>query len=128
MCYHSSRAGDIVPQVRAAGECGRTPEAIRQGGGNGEMQAAIVSAGPAPEARSGIKIVPRWQPPRGVAASAWLLARREMRDLAGDWRILGPAVLLTVIFPLLMVMITVQGGAFLLGRGSSIKIDSLVPL
>ncbi|MGH2606952.1 MAG: hypothetical protein ACRDG5_10215, partial [Anaerolineales bacterium] len=40
--------------------------------------------------------------PAGLLGGAWLVAGREIRDHMRDWRILGPIVVLTVFFPMLM--------------------------
>src|SRR5690242_19566715 len=58
---------------------------------------------------------------------AWIVARREMVDLLSDWRILGPALLLVVVFPLLLVVITAQGYSLALRRQSDFDVLALIP-
>jgi ABC-type transport system involved in multi-copper enzyme maturation permease subunit len=76
---------------------------------------------------------PRIAPRAGLAQAptlpqaAWLVAWRDMRDLVGDWRIIGPALLLIVVFPLLMVVMSSQGRLFLAHAYPTFTFDSVVP-
>src|SRR6476646_2402661 len=70
----------------------------------------------------------RAAPRAGLAQQpACLIAWRDMRDLVGDWRIIGPAILLIVVFPLLMVVMSSQGRLFLTHAYPAFSFDSLVP-
>jgi ABC-type transport system involved in multi-copper enzyme maturation permease subunit len=67
-------------------------------------------------------------PSRSQRANAsWLIARREIVDLLSDWRIIGPALLLVVVFPLLLVIMSAQGQGFLTRRVSADAFTNLVP-
>src|SRR5947208_2377615 len=66
-----------------------------------------------PSALSPQPLAPRWPPPQGLAQAAWIIARREMADVISDWRILAPALMVVVVFPLLVVIMTAQSGPFL---------------
>ena len=66
-------------------------------------------------------------PAPALPQAAWLIAWRDMRDLVGDWRIIGPAILLIVVFPLLMVVMSSQGRLFLTHAYPAFSFDSLVP-
>ena len=70
---------------------------------------------------------PRWQPPRRTLDAAWIVARREMLDVVSDWRILTPALLLIIVFPLLMVILSAQGTPFLARRLPGFSVAGLVP-
>src|SRR4051794_26301201 len=61
------------------------------------------------------------------SAAVWLVARREMADLVTDWRIIGPAGLLIVVLPLLLVLMTVQGQRYLVRHPVDFAVESLVP-
>ncbi|HMA35763.1 MAG TPA: ABC transporter permease subunit [Chloroflexia bacterium] len=62
-------------------------------------------------------------------AGAQLVARREIDDLLSDWRILGPALLLVVVFPILMVIMSAEGRIYLLHHPGSVSfsIVTLIP-
>ena len=66
-------------------------------------------------------------PPPQRAQASWLVARREIVDLLSDWRIIGPALLLVVVFPLLLVVMSAQGQGFLTRRVSADAFTNLVP-
>ncbi|HUS15926.1 MAG TPA: ABC transporter permease subunit [Chloroflexia bacterium] len=66
--------------------------------------------------------------PRRERAVAALVARREIVDLVSDWRILGPAFLLIVVFPVLMVVVSGQTQGFLARRNPEFAFAALVPL
>ncbi len=70
---------------------------------------------------------PHWLPPQGTLRAAWIVARREMLDVVSDWRIVGPALLLVVIFPLLVVVMSAQGAPFLARRFPGFSLGGLVP-
>jgi ABC-type transport system involved in multi-copper enzyme maturation permease subunit len=87
----------------------------------GTTDAAPVTARAAPTVR------PHWLPPPGLWRPAWIVARREMVDVVSDWRIVGPALLLVVVFPLLVVVMSAQGAPFLARRFPGFSIGALVP-
>lgn len=70
---------------------------------------------------------------RSIApTSGWLLgalsvARREIRDQLRDWRILGPIILLTLFFPLLMNFTARAAVDFVARYGAEIIGDRLIP-
>jgi ABC-type transport system involved in multi-copper enzyme maturation permease subunit len=78
---------------------------------------------PAPATGNRTRLAP--PPPR--AQASWLIARREIVDLLSDWRIIGPALLLVVVFPLLLVIMSAQGHDFLIRRISPDAFTNLVP-
>jgi ABC-type transport system involved in multi-copper enzyme maturation permease subunit len=78
---------------------------------------------PAPATGNRARLAP--PPPR--AQASWLIARREIVDLLSDWRIIGPALLLVVVFPLLLVIMSAQGHDFLIRRISPDAFTNLVP-
>jgi ABC-type transport system involved in multi-copper enzyme maturation permease subunit len=84
---------------------------------------AVPLSGPA--ARPAVR--PRWLPPQGIGQAAWIVARREMVDVVSDWRIVGPALLLVVVFPLLVVVMSAQGAPFLARRFPGFSVGALVP-
>lgn len=86
--------------------------------------AAPVVALPAPATPA---VRPHWLPPQGVWRAAWIVARREMVDVVSDWRIVGPALLLVVVFPLLVVVMSAQGAPFLARRFPGFSVGALVP-
>ena len=65
--------------------------------------------------------------PAQTRRAAWIVARREMSDVLSDWRIVAPALLLVVVFPLLMVLMTAQGAPFLARRVAGFSVAGLVP-
>ncbi len=69
------------------------------------------------------RLTPRYR----RAQASWLIARREIVDLLSDWRIIGPALLLVVVFPLLLVIMSAQGQGFLTRRVSADAFTNLVP-
>ncbi|HEX6606219.1 MAG TPA: ABC transporter permease subunit [Chloroflexia bacterium] len=83
--------------------------------------APAVRPAPATEGRA------RLAPPPPCAQASWLIARREIVDLLSDWRIIGPALLLVVVFPLLLVIMSAQGHDFLIRRVSPDAFTNLVP-
>jgi ABC-type transport system involved in multi-copper enzyme maturation permease subunit len=78
-------------------------------------------------ARAAPHVRPHWLPPRGLGRAAWIVARREMVDVVSDWRIVGPALLLVVVFPLLVVVMSAQGAPFLAHRFPGFSVGALVP-
>jgi ABC-type transport system involved in multi-copper enzyme maturation permease subunit len=73
------------------------------------------------------QVRPRWPPPRRTRDAAWIVARREMIDVVSDWRIVAPALLLIVVFPILMVILSAQGTPFLVRRLPGFSVAALVP-
>ncbi len=57
----------------------------------------------------------------------WLVAQRELRDQARDWRILFPLVVLTLSFPLLMNAVAHQAVRFFAKYGTNLIAERLVP-
>src|SRR5690349_14440621 len=74
-------------------------------------------------------VAPRWQPPRSTLAAAWIIARREISDVVSDWRLVFPALLLIVVFPLLLVVLSAQAklSPFLAQRVPGLNVGTLVP-
>jgi uncharacterized membrane protein SpoIIM required for sporulation len=64
---------------------------------------------------------------RGTLASAWIVARRELRDQLRDWRIISPIVLLTLFFPMLMNLTARQVDSFVSRYGATIIGERLMP-
>lgn len=64
---------------------------------------------------------------RGTLASAWIVARRELRDQLRDWRIITPIVLLTLFFPMLMNLTARQVDSFVSRYGATIIGERLMP-
>lgn len=60
-------------------------------------------------------------------ASAWVLARRELRDQLRDWRIITPIVILTLFFPMLMNLTARQVDSFVSRYGATIIGERLLP-
>jgi uncharacterized membrane protein SpoIIM required for sporulation len=59
--------------------------------------------------------------------SILLLARRELRDQARDWRIVAPLAILAVAFPVLMNEVARQAVEFFARYGTTLIADRLVP-
>jgi uncharacterized membrane protein SpoIIM required for sporulation len=59
--------------------------------------------------------------------SAWLVARRELRDFSRDWRLLGPIVLLTIFFPWLMNLTAGMAVNFVNRYGAPLVAERLIP-
>ncbi len=57
----------------------------------------------------------------------WLVAQRELRDQARDWRILFPLIVLTLSFPLLMDAVAHQAVRFFAKYGTNLIAERLVP-
>ncbi|GAP15137.1 ABC-2 family transporter protein/Integral membrane protein DUF95 [Longilinea arvoryzae] len=57
----------------------------------------------------------------------WIIAKREVRDLFRDWRIIFPIVGLTVLFPFLMNFTAQQILDFVRGYGANIVGERMVP-
>ncbi len=67
-----------------------------------------------------------------ASATSWLpgtlsIARREIRDQLRDWRILGPIVMLTLFFPLLMNFTARSAVSFVERYGADVIGDRLIP-
>lgn len=60
-------------------------------------------------------------------APVFIVARRELKDQFRDWRVLFPLLVLTLIFPFLMMMIAGGVVDFINQYGADLVIDSLVP-
>lgn len=58
---------------------------------------------------------------------AWIVTRREIRDQIRDWRIVGPMLLLALIFPLVMEFTSGQLISFAGRYGVTIQKDQLIP-
>jgi uncharacterized membrane protein SpoIIM required for sporulation len=56
-----------------------------------------------------------------------IVARRELKDQFRDWRVLFPLLVLTLVFPFLMLMIAGGVVDFVNEYGADLVIDSLVP-
>jgi len=69
----------------------------------------------------------RQRRPLSVLGGAWLVARREIRDHLQDWRILGPILVLTIFFPLLMNFTARQAVDFVARYGAPIVGERLIP-
>jgi uncharacterized membrane protein SpoIIM required for sporulation len=65
--------------------------------------------------------------PPGTMRGAWLVARREIRDQSRDWRILGPILLLTLFFPLLMNFTARMAVDFVNRYGAPLIGERLIP-
>lgn len=89
--------------------------------------AEIAPVAPSTGAAARPAVRPRWVPPQGLGQAAWIVARREMVDVVSDWRIVGPALLLVVVFPLLVVVMSAQGAPFLTRRFPGFSVGALVP-
>ncbi len=85
-----------------------------------------VTAAPLAPLAAGPAQAIRHRPP-SERQGAWIVARREIVDLLSDWRILGPAMLLVVVFPILLVIMSAQGRGLLARRYPSFSFESLVP-
>jgi len=57
----------------------------------------------------------------------WIVARRELKDQLRDWRVLFPLTVLTLVFPLLMMLMASSVIDFVNQYGADLVIDSLVP-
>lgn len=86
----------------------------------------LETVGPSPVLAVVPERVVRHVPP-SERQGAWIVARREMVDLLSDWRILGPALLLVVVFPILLVIMSAQGRGLLARRYPSFSFESVVP-
>jgi hypothetical protein len=58
---------------------------------------------------------------------AWIITRREMRDQIRDWRIVGPMLLLALVFPLVMEFTSGQLISYAGRYGVIIQKDQLIP-
>jgi ABC-type transport system involved in multi-copper enzyme maturation permease subunit len=58
---------------------------------------------------------------------AWIISRREMRDQIRDWRIVGPMLLLALVFPLVMEYTSSQLISYAGRYGVIIQKDQLIP-
>ncbi len=71
-------------------------------------------------------------PPRQSALdtlrSALVVTRREVRDSFRDWRIMGPIVVLTLVFPVLAQGMTGMFINFFVSNGAAPLIDNFLPL
>src|SRR4051794_7579639 len=74
-------------------------------------------------------VAPHWLPPQRTLGAAWIVARREISDVVSDWRIVFPALLLIVVFPLLMVVLSAQArfSPFLAQRFPGLNVGTVVP-
>jgi ABC-type Na+ efflux pump permease subunit len=57
----------------------------------------------------------------------WLVAGRELRDQARDWRILSPLIVLTLAFPFLMNVVARQAVSFFAKYGTNLIAERLIP-
>jgi uncharacterized membrane protein SpoIIM required for sporulation/ABC-type transport system involved in multi-copper enzyme maturation permease subunit len=57
----------------------------------------------------------------------WIVARRELKDQLRDWRVLFPLIVLTTVFPFLMMMVASGVIDFVNQYGADLVIDSMVP-
>ncbi len=60
-------------------------------------------------------------------AMVWLVASRELRDQARDWRILSPLLILTLGFPFLMNIVARQAVTFFAKYGTTLIAARLIP-
>jgi len=70
-------------------------------------------------------------PSRGASrtlSNAFIVTRREVRDSFRDWRIMGPIVLLTLVFPLLANAMTNLFISFFEANGAEPLLPALLPL
>lgn len=71
--------------------------------------------------------LPRWSDARRTLSNALIITRREVRDSFRDWRIIGPIVILTFLFPLLAQFTASRFTGFVEGYGAQILADRLIP-
>ncbi len=62
-----------------------------------------------------------------MLGSALIITRREVRDSLRDWRIMGPIIILTLLFPLLAQFVAGQFSTFLQGFGAEIIGGRTIP-
>lgn len=66
--------------------------------------------------------------PRRTLSNALIVTRREVRDSFRDWRIMGPILLLTLVFPLLANAMTNLFISFFEANGAEPLLPALLPL
>lgn len=64
---------------------------------------------------------------RTTLANAMIITRREVRDSLRDWRIIGPIVLLTFLFPFLAQFFANQVTGFVASYGANVLADRTIP-
>lgn len=66
--------------------------------------------------------------PINILRNALAVTRREMRDSFRDWRIMGPILVLTLVFPLLAQSMTGLFSNFFVSNGAAPLVDNFLPL
>lgn len=64
---------------------------------------------------------------RDTLSNALIITRREVRDSFRDWRIIGPIVVLTFLFPALAQFVAGQFSSFVADYGANILADRTIP-
>ncbi|MDX1994264.1 MAG: stage II sporulation protein M [bacterium] len=69
----------------------------------------------------------RWDEARRTLSNALIITRREVRDSFRDWRIVGPIIILTFVFPFLAQWVAARFSGFLATYGAEIIGERTIP-